>query len=276
MPPRLRETELKAPRAPSVRRLRLTTPRDESSIELDGQTITLPGSGGKTAVVPDFVPWVEFLEALTLEQGQHITIVGTTGSGKTTLALRLLPYRKYSCVLATKRKDSSLFPKLLREGYVFSEDPELDADNEPKVIFRPELSEPTKEAMAEQAEQFRRLLLDVFDSGGWQVYGDEIRYLSENLKLKEVLELLWLQGRSLDITMVITTQRPVSIPVVAFESARHLFLFRTTDQANIDRAAEFEGANKPLLRWLLPRLSEHEVLYIEQRTGRMMRTKVRL
>jgi hypothetical protein len=76
--------------------------------------------------------------------------------------------------------------------------------------------------------------------------------------------------------MIVSTQRPVAIPVVAFESAFHLFIFRTTDERNIERIAEFEAANKPLLKWLLPRLDDHEVLYIETRTGRMVRTKVRL
>jgi hypothetical protein len=76
--------------------------------------------------------------------------------------------------------------------------------------------------------------------------------------------------------MIVSTQRPVSIPVVAFESATHLFLFRTTDNRNIERIAEFEGANEKLLRWLLPRLQPHEALYIETRTGRMVRTKVEI
>jgi len=30
------------------------------------------------------------------------------------------------------------------------------------------------------------------------------------------------------------------------------------------------------LNWLLPRLEQHEVLYIETRTGRMVRTKVEI
>jgi hypothetical protein len=165
---------------------------------------------------------------------------------------------------------------LENEGFEMTDDPELDFEREPKVIFRPKLEAPTAKAQGEQRDKFQELLISIFNEGGWAVYGDEVRYLSDNLQLKRELELLWLQGRSLGITMIVSTQRPVSIPVVAFESASHLFLFRTTDQANIDRAAEFESANKPLLRYLLPRLAFHEVLYIEARTGRMVRTKVRV
>lgn len=226
--------------------------------------------------MPPFVPWGRFLAESDFKQGEHITVVGSTGSGKTTLALRLLPFRKFTCVLATKNVDESLYPRLENEGFMMTDDPELDYEREPKIIFRPKLEAPTEKAQAVQRDKFQELLIGVFNEGGWAVYGDEIRYLSDNLKLKRELELLWLQGRSLGITMIVSTQRPVSIPVVAFESASHLFLFRTTDQANIDRAAEFESANKPLLRYLLPRLPFHEALYIEARTGRMLRTRVKL
>lgn len=208
------------------------------------------------------------------KQGEYITTVGAVGSGKTVLSLELLPYRKYTVVLATKNTDESLYPRLEAEGFVMTDNPALDYERTPRVIFRPKLEAPTAQAQDEQRAKFQELLLTLFNEGGWQVYGDELRYLSDNLKLKQEIELLYLQGRSSGITMVASTQRPVSIPVVSFESASHLFLFRMTDQTNIDRAAEFESANKPLLRYLLPRLPFHEVLYIEARTGRMIRTRV--
>lgn len=238
--------------------------------------MALDGIEVAEASVPEFIPWERFLASLDLKQGDAITIVGATGSGKTTLSLRLLPYRDYVCVLGTKNKDDSLYPRLQRDGYVITDDPELDAEKEPRVLFRPKLAGPTMEAQAEQRTKFYELLVNVFNEGNWCLYGDEIRYLSDNLKLKQVLELLWLQGRSLGITMMVSTQRPVSIPVVAFESAVHLFLFRMTDKANIDRASEFESANRQLLRHLLPRLIRYEVLYIYTRTGRMARTKAKL
>jgi hypothetical protein len=76
--------------------------------------------------------------------------------------------------------------------------------------------------------------------------------------------------------MIVATQRPVSIPVIAFESATHLFLFRMTDRANIQRASEFGGADVDLIRHTLPRLPRYEVLYVDTRTGEMLRTKVKL
>lgn len=254
-------------------RVRIARPRGHASRGLD---FAEARQQGEALAMPPFIPWAQFLSQLDLKQGDAITIVGSTGSGKTTLALRLLPYRDYVCVMGTKNKDDSLYPRLEREGYKLTDDPKLDPEDEPLVLFRPKLAGPTIEAVNEQRQKFFELLVGVFNEGGWCLYGDEVRYLSDNLKLRSVLDLLWLQGRSLGITMLVSTQRPVSIPVVAFESAVHLFLFRTTDKANIDRAAEFESANIALLRYLLPRLPKYEVLYIDARTGRMVRTKVKV
>jgi|SRR5580700_187583 hypothetical protein len=269
--PRLPQSNLRLPR------LRLARPRGSGSVELDEAR---PIVKGDQLVIPPFMPEREFLQQLVLEQGHHVTAVGATQSGKTTLITRwVLPRRSYTVVLATKRRDPSLYPRLKANGFVMTDDPELNAGENPKVIYRPGLKlkgTSVKDAKILQRDGFERVLTNVIEEGSWAVYGDEIRYLANDLKLTAELEQLWLQGATELVTMIVSTQRPVAIPVVAFESAWHLFLFRTTDVRNIERIAEFEGANEKLLRWLLPRLEEHEVLYIETRTGRMVRTKVRL
>lgn len=272
-------TAPRAPKAPPPR-LRLAPLRPSESAQLDAE---LPrdqygrpgGREGELQPVP-FVDWDAFLANLEFNQGEDCTLVGAKGSGKTTLALKLLAYREFVLVLATKKADTSLYGPLQRKGFVITDDRELDWKRTPKVIFRPPLKDPSKEAIEEQAEAFRHVLVQVFEEGGWCVYGDEIRYLSDNLGLRVPIETLYLQGRSLGVSMVVSTQRPVSIPVIAFESATHLFLFRTTDRANIQRAAEFGGADVDVIRYTLPRLPRYEVLYVDTRTGEMLRTKVKL
>jgi hypothetical protein len=264
------------PKLPHLGRFRLRAPRPPESLQLDrtpprdryGRTGGLDGQ--------EYVDWDTFLQGFQFIQGEHITCVGATGSGKTTLALKLIGYRQYVAVLATKNRDESLYPKLQAKGYKLTGDPDLDYQKTPRVIFRPKLEAPTGEAQEEQREAFRRLLVNVFNEGGWCLYGDEIRYLSQNLGLSTELETLWLQGRSMGVSMVVATQRPVSIPVLAFESATHLFLFRATDRTNIQRMSEFGGADVDLIRYTVPRLPRYEVLYVDTRTGQMLRTKVRL
>lgn len=267
------------PRLPPAR-LRLAPLRPPESIELDAQEprdrYGRPGGQeGELQPVP-FVDWSTFLSGLQFEQGEDCTLVGAKGSGKTTLALRLLARRQFVCVLATKKSDDSLYGPLRKKGFVITDDPNLDYRQTPKVIFRPGLKDPSKESIEDQAEKFRHVLVQVFEEGGWCLYGDEIRYLSDNLGLRIPIETLYLQGRSLGVSMVVSTQRPVSIPVIAFESATHLFLFRMTDRANIQRASEFGGADIDLIRYTLPRLPRYEVLYVDTRTGDMLRTKVKL
>lgn len=177
-------------------------------------------------------------------------------------------------VAATKVKDASLYGPLKRAGYWTTADPELDPDEHNKVIFKPDLSAPTSEGRASQQTAFRELLIGIFAQGGWCFYADEVRYLSDYLKLDTELETLWLQGRSLGVTMVVATQRPVSIPLVAFDQAIHLFLWRNSDRQSVQRMAEFTGEHYDLARRLIPTLPHHEALYVNTITGRMVRTKV--
>lgn len=250
-------------------RLKLRPLRSRESAQLDGFEHERRPEG-----VP-FIDWRAFNERLEWKQGEHITLVGRTGSGKTTLARQLLPRRDFVVVLATKRQDPSLYDPLLAAGYVLRETFDPDIATEPKVIYRPPLPSPTPEGREVQREAFREALISIFEVGGWCVYMDEIRYLSETLKLGAELEILWLQGRSLGVSMVCGTQRPVSIPRVAFE-AQHLFLWKFTDKRDIVTMSEFTGENLPVAQALIPRLPKHEALYIDTDTDEILRTKVSL
>jgi hypothetical protein len=269
----------RTPRAPQLPpALRPLRASESAQLDVEAPRDQYGRPGGREGLLQPvpFIDWDQFLAEFAFEQGEHVTMVGATGSGKTTLALKLLEYREYMIVLATKNRDESLYPKLQAKGYLLTDETDLDYHNTPKVIFRPRLASPTGEAKEQQKEAFQRILVDVFNQGGWSLYGDEIRYLADNLGLRVELETLWLQGRSNHTSMIVATQRPVSIPVIAFESATHLFLFRMTDRANIQRASEFGGADVDRIRYTLPRLPRYEVLYVDTRTGEMLRTKVKI
>lgn len=228
--------------------------------------------------MPPFVGWHEFYPyfAKNFEQGHHITSVGGTGSGKTVLLRHLVLLRAFVVVLATKVRDDSLYKPLQHEGFVISESFEADPEETPRVILKPPLSDVTAASRLQQREVFADALTEIWNTGQWCVFADEIRYLTDNLKLGTEFETLWLQGRSLGVSIVCGTQRPVAVPLEAFSQAVHLFLFRENDRRNIERMSEFVAGDVELARYVIPRLPRYEVLYVDTRSGYMARTKVKV
>lgn len=247
--------------------------RESESVALDEAEFDTKGLG--TRQVP-YVEWEQFVELFQFNQGEHITLVGGTGSGKTTLARELiLPRRDFVVVEATKKKDPSLYSPLQAVGYVLTDDFDPYNPDIPKVIYKPSISSVGKQGRESQREEFRQELEEIFEAGNWCVYSDEVAYLTNNLGLDVEMETLWMQGRSLGISMVSATQRPVKIPLIAYE-ANHLFIWRFTDKRNVDTISAFTGSNINVARQVIPRLAKHEALYINTVTDQIVRTKARL
>jgi DNA helicase HerA-like ATPase len=257
-------------------RLRLNPLRPLDSVRLDTEPLTERGFQGQTFQAPPYLSYPEWDEQFVWRQGEHMTAAGQTGSGKTTFMRRLLRRRRYVVVMATKSADSSLYPPLEAEGFKVVTRWDPDPVESPRIIFKPPLRGGV-EGKDAQREAFRAALLDVFETGseegGWCVYCDEVRYLTEFLNLKTEMELLWLQGRSLGISVVAATQRPVSIPILAFE-AQHLFVWRFSHKPDIDTISHFTGTLSPVVRQTVPRLPKHEVLHVQPEYGSAERTKL--
>ncbi|HWD76340.1 MAG TPA: hypothetical protein VG371_14460 [Solirubrobacteraceae bacterium] len=212
---------------------------------------------------------------MSFKQGEHITMVGTTGSGKTVLLRELLGDRLFTVLLGTKNEDSELYEPFEELGYEMTGDfdpsPEV---GESRVIFRPRMSTPDARGLEKQRQAFESMLFEVWEWGGWAIGADELWYLTVRLKLATIFETFWTAGRSNNITVVGATQLPVDIPLMAFDQATHLFLFRNTDRYRIRRMAEFAGADSDILRYAIPRLPRFEFVYVDTRTGLMLRSMV--
>lgn len=225
--------------------------------------------------LPPFVRFDRFLAELQFNQGEHVTIVGPTGSGKTVLAMQLLAFRDYCVAMGTKRDDRELYGELRRRGFEFTTEFEPEPeDGETHVIFRPPLRAPTADAIAAQREAFRMCLTEVYLAGGWAVYTDELPYMIDNLKLTTEYETLLLQGRSAGITLLSATQEPVGVPLAFFGMATHLFLFVNPDRQRVQRMAEFTGQFRPVAEYTIPRLPDYEFLYVNTRRRQIVRSKV--
>lgn len=215
-----------------------------------------------------FVPWGDVDAALDWRQGEHVTLVGPTGCGKTTLGLHLLGRRDWVCVIGTKPRDRTL-DGLRREGYRRLE------EWPPPQHWNRVLLWPKRKSLADrytQAAAIAAALEAIYRTGAWCVFADELQYLCERLGLADDLAELWQQGRSLGVSIVGASQRPRYVPLAAYSQATHLFLWRSNDEADLRRLSELNGADTRTVRAVLPQLGRHEVLYVNTRDGLLWRT----
>lgn len=263
-PPLPRPPKLPAP-------INLAPLRSRESVELDGRQ----ARGGEPW--PPFERWDVFEAGFEWKQGEHLTTIGPTGSGKTVLDRELLKKRDFVVVLGVKNRDPELYGPFERMGYElkhsFHPVPPADAD-ESLILYVPRTSKHGTEGRQEKSRRFRQVLNDVYDVGDWTVYADDVQYLADKLHLAPELEEIWQLGRSEKVTMVASSQEPVDIPVMAYNAATHLFLFKNPDDYRAERMGKLVGRNRQLVREIVLSLPSHEFLYVNRETGRMVRSKV--
>ncbi|GGZ64880.1 hypothetical protein GCM10010387_67450 [Streptomyces inusitatus] len=221
------------------------------------------------------VDWEEFLRRFRWAQGEHISFIGPTGSGKTTLARQLLHRRAYVAALATKPRDKTMDGLIRNERFKrirsWEERPPIIGRNGQRVVLWPEFRRP--EDQLNQQYQLSIALREMFVAGGWCVFADELFYLCHTLKLTKLLETYWTQGRSLGLSLVGGTQRPAHVPLFAYDQATHLFFWRDNDETNLRRVSGLGGMSAKEIRAAVTRLPEHHALYVNTRDGEMMITR---
>ncbi len=201
------------------------------------------------------LPRSEWQQALKKNwyQGEHIVLIGPTGTGKTTLAQPILEIREWVAILAVKRTDDTL------DRFIDGE----DGYSRYKVIRKWPPDYGTKKVILwprpkdigahdDQANLLYHCLNKVYMSGGWTVYFDEAGYISASLGLGKALGVLLNQGRSSGITIVATMTRPSSaiahVPKEALTQCRHVIVFKYTELRELKTCADIAGISLKLMQ----------------------------
>ena len=216
------------------------------------------------------VEWAEFAEQLDVRAGEHVTIVGPTGRGKSTLALEVAARRPYIAWLATKPRDDSMRRQLRAAGY------KITAGHIPAYTVAPRFALwPSMRSIADTSHQratISNALDRLFQQGNRLVVVDETHYVSEVLRQSAALKILWQQGRSTGVGLLANFQRPAWVPRDAYSNATHLFLFGTNDEQDARALGGIGGISSKAIRQAVMTLASneqdrHAFCYINTRTG---------
>lgn len=218
------------------------------------------------------IPWDVFVqEELRWLPGEHFAMIGPTGQGKTTMGLNLLPLHPFVTAFATKPRDETM-EALIDTGYIRLERwQSLDPRRFPRRVLWPDARD--VHAEVKQRNVFQHAFGAIYREGGWTVYLDELWYLVNNLKLGHEIKTYLLQARSLGISLLVATQRPAWVPLEIYDQSTHLMFWRDNDEQNLRRISGISWRSAELVRELVSNLETHQVLYINTRTGRMVRTR---
>lgn len=229
------------------------------------------------------VSWDSFMRTFSgaHEQGEHVAIVGQTGSGKSVLGLslckiigkRMASDRRPSrvVVLATKPRDDTM--SALGWPVIKKWPPSYGQEH---CIVWPRHSDP--ETMVErQRAVFRPLLRTIFHEGGQTVFIDEEAKFEnappEGYGLAGIMNEYWTCARSLKISLIAATQRPRNVTRSMWSEPSWIFIFTPDDEDDLRRVAELSGAREQVFT-LGAQLDGHEFLCVHRPRGSAKRLYV--
>jgi energy-coupling factor transporter ATP-binding protein EcfA2 len=220
--------------------------------------------------------WDRFAEMFrsTHKQGEHVAIVGPTGSGKSVLGLSLCKVigsrpgkdRRPSrvVVLGTKPRDDTLsslgWPIVKKWPPAYGQEHCIVWPRKGKARL-------TKE---QERRTFAPLLDVIHQEGGQTVCIDEAatfeRPLPHGLGLAGKMEDYWTTARASKLTLIGGTQRPRHVTRSMWSEPSWVMIFAPDDEDDLRRVAELSGAKEDVIA-VAEHLGAHEFLCVRrQRT----------
>lgn len=222
----------------------------------------------------------EFLaERWRYRAGQHVTILGPTNWGKTTLAYQLLEHAAHpklpAHVLVMKPRDATVrsFSRAQRYRTVRTWPPVRNPfAAQPSGYTLWPLHKPTLDIDADNHKlyaQFLNVLRDCYRRGNSIVFCDEVAGLAGlpnprgAPRIDDALIAIWQRGRAMGTGLWSASQRPAYVPLDAYTNAGHMFLGRDMDKRSRDRYSEISGINPKELSTAVLDLAKWEWVYIQ-------------
>lgn len=172
---------------------------------------------------------------LTMGRDDRATLIGATGTGKTTLARYLVEdkYKVCSVVYNNKPSDTiSLWRNTQSMYYNFDPLPEIDDD---RIIYTP----PTKETLSADLQE--RFFEWIYYRRYTRLYLDEASALRGGVNPSYYLQACICRGRERGIGVITGTQRPHRVPLIFMSESEHFYIFRLNMLSDRYRVYEMTG-----------------------------------
>lgn len=215
------------------------------------------------------------------EAGEHVSFVGPTGSGKTTVANQMadkVATPKLPVVMLvmkprddtvkewTKKlglKKTEVWPPIMRRDWRTAFTKKFRG-----FVFWPRHSLTDIQRDDDMlSEEFRKALAECYSRGDRIIFADEVHGIQNDLKLKKELDAVWMRGRSMDCGLWAATQRPRNVSLNMYSQAEHLILFKTPDKRDADVYREIGGIDPDLVKTTIASLNKYEFVYIGRSKG---------
>lgn len=211
------------------------------------------------------------------KQGEHVSIVGPTGSGKSHAMIALcqiIAKRKGRdgrptrvVIFGTKPQDSTL-SRLVASGWPVIKKWPPSFGQEHCIVW-PRGGTPAQ-FLARQRKVFGPLMGVIYQEGGQTLGIDEAGYFEEpapnGLGLKATMGQYWTSARSLKLTLIAATQRPRHVTRSMWSEPSWVVIFQPEDEDDLARVAQLSGAKEQVIE-LAPQLGAHEFICVRRQRG---------